>query len=80
MALDESQGIANEAAAVTPDNGVTFRPSTLYVGAAGDIKVSMAEGGSAILYKAINAASFMPILVTKVYATDTTADNIVRMF
>ena len=81
MALDESQGIADEAEVVVPDNTTTFaEPSALYIGGGGDVTVDLAKGGSNITFPAVFAGTWMPILVTRVYLTGTSATNIVRLF
>lgn len=80
MALDESQGIADEAEVVVTNDVTTFRPSALYVGGGGDVTVDLAKGGTNITFQAVFAGTWMPILVTRVYATGTSASLIVRMF
>ena len=79
MALDESQGIADEAADVIPSDSITFRPSALYVGSTGNLHVELAKGGE-ITYVNIVAGTWLPILVKKVFVADTTASDIVRHF
>lgn len=79
MALDESQGIADEAAEVTPSDATVFQPSALYVGSAGSLRVDL-KIGNTINYANIVAGTWLPILVTKVHSTGTTAANIVRHF
>jgi len=51
----------------------------LYIGVAGNVKVKMASGKD-VVFLSVPAGSFMPINVTKVYATDTTATNIVALW
>ena len=51
----------------------------LYVGVAGDVKVKMSSGKD-IIFTAVPAGSFMPVNVTKVYATGTDATNIVALW
>ena len=48
----------------------------LYVGAVGDVKVKTTSG-SVVTYVGINAGTFMPVQVTQVFATGTTATNII---
>jgi len=48
----------------------------LYVGAAGDVKVKTTSG-SVVTYVGINAGTFMPVQVTQVFATGTTATSII---
>ena len=48
----------------------------LYVGAVGDVKVRTTSG-SEVTYVGVNAGSWMPVQVIKVFATGTTATNII---
>jgi len=79
---------AGRAAAVTPSNTVDIPSITggtsnngcvLYVGGAGDLKVDTV-GGDAITFVAVPAGSFIPVQVTRVYATGTTATSIVALW
>lgn len=72
----------NEAAAVTPADGTDLpgipeQGAMLYIGVAGDVKVDMALGGTAIVFKAVPVGFLAGVLVKKVYSTGTTATNIV---
>jgi hypothetical protein len=81
---------AYRAAAVTPSNTVDI-PSVstqdgtgnngcvLYVGGAGDIKVTTA-GGDTVVFTGLLAGMFVPVQVLRVWATDTTATNIVALW
>jgi len=70
---------------VTPSDAVDITgstantPATLFVGTAGDIEV-ITLGGSTLVLKNIPAGSFLPIQVTRVKATLTTASDIVAIF
>jgi hypothetical protein len=66
------------AAAVTPSNSTTFAPSTLYVGTGGDLRVTTA-GGDTVTFSSL-ANGFFPVKVVSVFATGTTASNIIRLF
>lgn len=66
------------AAAVVPNDSTVFPASTLYVGTAGDLRVTTA-GGDTVIFAALSAG-FLPVKVVKVLATGTTAANIVRLF
>ena len=57
-----------------PSNGCV-----LYVGGAGDVKVKMV-GGNDVVFAGATAGSFLPINVLQVFATDTTATNIVALW
>ena len=81
MALDESLAIADEAEVVAPSDSLEFlEPSALYVGSGGDVTVDLFKGGTNITFSAVFAGTWMPILVSRVYSTDTSATNIVRLF
>ncbi len=81
---------AYRAAAVTPSNTVDI-PSVstqdgagnngcvLYVGGAGDIKVTTA-GGDTVVFVGLLAGMFVPVQVLRVWATDTTATDIVALW
>jgi hypothetical protein len=68
------------AAAVTPNNSVDLTEVTraLYIGGAGDVKVDI--GATAITFVGVAAGSLLPIRVTRVYATGTTASSIVALY
>lgn len=70
--------IADNGASVTPSDGGNFLPSTLYVGTGGDIKVKT-ESGAILTFVGIQSGTFMPVVVTRVYLTGTTASDIIRL-
>jgi len=72
---------ARDAAAVTPSDSAQISPvaRALYVGGSGDIKL-VTEEGTTVTFQDIVAGSILPVKVTKVFATDTTATNIVALF
>ena len=71
--------------AVTPSDTVDITgasantPATLFVGTGGDLEV-ITLGGSTLTLKNIPDGSFLPIQVTRVKATSTTATDIVALF
>jgi hypothetical protein len=69
---------AQHAAAVVPSDSSTlaFVTKQLYVGAAGNVTVIMADGTS-VTYTAVPAGSYLRIRVAQVKATGTTATNLV---
>ncbi len=81
---------ARWAAVVTPSDTATI-PSissqdgkgnngcVLYVGVAGDVKVTTA-GGDDVVFTGILAGSFIPVQVLKVFDTGTSATNIVALW
>lgn len=72
---------ARDAAAVTPSDSAQISPvaRALYVGGSGDIKL-VTQGGTTVTFQDIVAGSILPVRATKVFATDTTATNIVALF
>jgi hypothetical protein len=81
---------ARRAAAVVPSDtanipsissadGAGNNGCVLYVGVAGDVKVTTA-GGDDVVFTGILAGSFIPVQVLKVFSTDTTATNIVALW
>ena len=73
---------ARSAVAVTPhdSNNLAQASRALYVGVAGDISVEMLGSGSAIIFKAVPAGTILPIQVTRVNSTSTTATNITALY
>ena len=78
---------AGRAATVTPSNTVDI-PSvsggvnngcTLYVGGTGSVKV-LTIGGDEVTFTGIQAGTFMPIQVLRVFATGTSATSIVALW
>ena len=57
-----------------PSNGCV-----LYVGVAGDVRVLTADGDD-ITLKTVGAGSFLPVQTLKVFATDTTATDIIALW
>jgi hypothetical protein len=72
---------ADEAAAVTKSDA-TILPTTrgLYIGTTGDVAVTMARTGAAIVFTAVPGGVILPIRVTQVLSTGTTASNIVALW
>lgn len=82
---------ANRAAAVTPSDTVNI-PSistdpgagrnngcVLFVGATGNLRV-LTTGGDDVTFAGINAGTFIPVQVLRVFATGTTAANILALW
>lgn len=72
---------AGNAAAVTPSDSadLTYDTRALYVGGAGDISI-ITENGQTVTLVGVPAGSFLPISVSRVRATGTTATNIVAFW
>jgi hypothetical protein len=78
---------AGRAAAVTPSNTVNIPAITggsnngcvLYVGGPGNLKV-LTVGGDEVTFTAVPVGTFVPVQVLRVFATGTTATNIVALW
>ena len=83
MALNRIKLQATEAVSV--DSGgavssdVTLVEKMLYIGVAGNVKVDVADLGTGIIFVAVAAGSILPVKVNKIYATGTTAQDIVAL-
>lgn len=73
---------AHRASAVTTSNSTVYEQPTraLYIGAAGNLTVDMADGGSSVLFVGVQGGTLLPIQVTRIYATGTTATSIVALY
>jgi len=78
------------AALVTPSNTVDIPyiggdgttpswPCVLYIGGAGNIRV-LTAGGDDVVFNNVLAGTFIPVQVTRVFATNTTATNILALW
>ena len=75
------------AASVTPSDtvnipsvsGGTNNGCVLYVGTAGNLRVQTV-GGDDVTFNNINTGAFIPVQIVKVYATGTTASNILALW
>lgn len=78
------------AAVVTPSNTVDIPyigsdgttpswPCVLYIGGAGNVRVQTA-GGDDVTFTGLLAGTFLPVQVTRVFATNTTATNILALW
>jgi hypothetical protein len=79
-------GTAKKTYAVTPNDSTNLpyyatlgSTAGLYVGVSGDVKV-VTDGDTTITFTALAAGVFHPIAVKQVFATDTTATNIVACY
>jgi len=80
---------ARRAFSVTPNdteplqmnNGGTAQRAApcIYVGTTGDVRV-LTEGGDEVTFKNIIGGSFVPVQIQKVFATGTTASDIIALY
>jgi hypothetical protein len=81
---EAGQVYSTNAAAVVPSDTVPLTDVTryLYVGVTGDVTVIMWADATKtpVLFKAVPAGTLLPIAVTQVMATGTTATQMVAMY
>jgi hypothetical protein len=73
---------ASNGFAITPDD-VNPLPSDargIYVGTAGDLTVRLAQESGSVKFVAVPQGSLLPIAVHQVFATGTTASNLVGVY
>lgn len=78
---DDLLGPALYAAAVTPSDTALLPTSSkrLWVGGAGNVKLTT-TGGSTVTYTAVPAGTYLRVRVQQVFATGTTATNMVAEY
>jgi hypothetical protein len=64
--------------AVTPDNSATQNARALYIGVSGDVAVVTRNRSTSVTFKAV-PVGILPVQVTKVLATGTTATDIIAL-
>ena len=68
------------ATAVTPNDSTNLTPpSVIYVGSAGNVKVTTAQG-DAVTFVGVLGGTVIPVQAIRVWSTGTTATNIVRVY
>lgn len=79
---DSVQAPARKAVAVTPHdtNPLTDVPKALYVGAAGNIACRLVDDGADVTFVGVTAGAILPIRVSHVRSTSTTASSIVALY
>ncbi|HET6916163.1 MAG TPA: hypothetical protein VFH56_08745 [Acidimicrobiales bacterium] len=71
---------AQMAEAVTPnDTGSLSDTFGIYVGGPGNLKVDMVHSGT-VTFVGVVAGTILPIQVSRVYATGTTASNLIALY
>ena len=85
VTLVDSAGVAagpnNNAVAVVPSDTVNLAQPTrsIYVGGTGDVKV-ITVGGQTTIFKAVPVGTTLNVAASRVFATGTTATNIVALY
>ena len=69
--------IAKGCFSITPNDSTTFTDNAfgIYVGGDGDVKVDTLDGDE-VTFSGAKAGTTLPVIATKVYATGTTATNL----
>ena len=68
------------AVTITPSNTVNLaNPSVVYVGSTGNVRVLTAQGDD-VTFVNVPAGAVIPVQVIRVYATNTTATNLVGIY
>jgi hypothetical protein len=78
MAMSDTSP-AETVAAVAPSDTGSVRARALYVGGGGDVTVDTANSSN-VTFKSVPTGTVLAVRATRVYATNTTATNIVAMF
>lgn len=72
---------ASKGVAVTKsDSTVLETTRALWVGGVGDVAVVFADGGAAVTLSAVPAGTLLPVQVTKVMSTNTSATLIIALY
>lgn len=73
---------AHDASAITTSDTVDLPdgPAFVYIGVSGDVKVDTYGGTSGVVFKNAQQGTILPIKVKRVYATLTTATNLVAVY
>lgn len=72
---------ARRAVAVTTSDTVVYEQPTraIYVGGSGNLRVDMVSGGT-VTFVGLPAGAVLPIQVERIYATSTTATNLIALY
>ena len=69
-----------DARTIVTSNSTNIAPTRgLYVGTAGDVTVDMAYG-TTVAFVSVQAGTILPIQVTRIYSTGTSASNMVALY
>lgn len=74
-------GLPIHAVAIVPSDTVDLTtPLSVYVGVAGNVKVTPAGAGAAVTFVSASAGSVLPVQVMRVWATGTSAGSLVGIY
>jgi hypothetical protein len=69
---------SEEAITLATSDSATFEPASLYIGTGGDLKVVDSSGNTTI-FANVPGGTILPVLVTQVFATGTTASDLISL-
>ena len=80
--IQNTSNPAEYAAAVTLSDSTVLTPTprALYIGSGGDVVVTMAADGTDVTFSNVPTGTKLPVRVSKVKATGTTASSIVALY
>lgn len=78
-AADVTPNDSADIPSVSTQDGSGNNGCVLYIGGAGNIKVTTA-GGDTVTFTGLLAGMFLPVQVLRVWSTDTTATNIIALW
>jgi hypothetical protein len=77
---DATVSARRAAAITTSDTAVSDDPTRgIYVGTGGNVRVDMCSGGT-VTFQNVVAGTLLPIQAIRVYATGTTATNLIALY
>lgn len=80
LTADATVSARRAATTATSDTTIFEEPTrAIYIGGAGNLKVDMVSGGT-VTFNSLAAGTLLPIQVIRIYATGTTATNMVNLF
>lgn len=79
--LNTADTSAVDVVAITTDDSALYNPPLrgIYVGVTGDIQIESPVGNT-VLFSSVPAGYILPVYCSIVYATNTTADNLVGLY
>ena len=78
MQYGSIQAPAGDAVEITPNDSTRVHYTAIYVGGTGDLKVTT-EGENDVTFKSVQVGTILPVRVTRVFTTGTTATNLVGL-
>lgn len=75
--LSAENSLWRESFAITPDDGASFVSRGIYIGTGGDVALQLHKDSAPVVWRNVPAGTFLPVVVRAVYATGTTASDII---